>query len=87
MRRASGAVVARWLRGFPIAKNGTSAKSAELQLGFHTTTEQITTESILEIVSATAVCGEQVEQFRLRAEWFLRPMAPTEPSLVRSTRC
>jgi hypothetical protein len=39
---ASGAVVERWLGGFPMAKNGTLAKIQELQPSFHTTTEQIT---------------------------------------------
>jgi hypothetical protein len=38
-----------------MAKNGTLAKSQELQQRFHNTTKQLRLESISEIVSATAV--------------------------------
>src|SRR5580704_16168523 len=42
MRRRQRAVVERWQGGCPMARNGTLAKSQELQPSFHATTEQIT---------------------------------------------
>ena len=64
------AVVERWLGGFQMAKNGTLAKSHELQPSFHTTTEQITIgidlgdrSSQLRRCRRLAAHGKQVQLF------------------------